>query len=529
VLYPVTALKKANGTLEQGAVEGGQLGVRPQALGFDPRGEYCYAEDRSHALVLFTPQGIRKKGYTFERPDMSWPQRTNREGEVIQEAGSRPWQEGDPDGAGNVRQYLVHPAGNRIVLLTPPAVYAVELPWKPVAIAPWKPGLQLPEKPPDRSPGEPLKGAVFRVDDLKVTPLRLPARSLLPCMLWADAAGTTFLTLEGNTGLLRRISFPDCKVVKQKELDRKFSWMSLSAEGLLLSEPAAEEVWMIDPVSLELKAKVGVPNLKRASSAPGLSWAIACDQGTRQTQKLYRVDLVKKTAVNVEVPQGPGFHPQRGKVPVNFLGVDNPVVTPDGTHVFAEGNNPPAPLPNTFVPPVLSRYSWKDGKLEHEESTEPPGRKYRDNVVSPAGITISPDGQFVCLPRPDPSLYMYHWEDAADRDRIATPVYPVNRLKKPSCALEQGAVAAGRPNVRPEAVGFDPKAGLLYAQDAFHEFVVFTTGGVKKKVYALSGESPGTGPLYEVHVAQYLVHPAGYRVMVLTASAVYAVEVPGRQ
>jgi len=45
---------------------------------------------------------------------------------VIQPGYSRPWQEGDP--AGVVEQYLVYPSGNRLVLLTGAAVYALEVP-----------------------------------------------------------------------------------------------------------------------------------------------------------------------------------------------------------------------------------------------------------------------------------------------------------------------------------------------------------------------------------------------------------------
>jgi hypothetical protein len=45
-----------------------------------------------------------------------------------------------------------------------------------------------------------LKGASFKVDDLKVTELKVPGKATLPCMLWVDPEGSAFLTLEGGTG-----------------------------------------------------------------------------------------------------------------------------------------------------------------------------------------------------------------------------------------------------------------------------------------------------------------------------------------
>jgi len=113
-----------------------------------------------------------------------------------------------------------------------------------------------------------LKGATAKVDDLNVTDLKLAGQLTLPCMLWADTEGSAFFTLEGGTGLLQRISFPDIKVMKQKNFERKFSWMSLSAEGVLLSESDSEEIWVVDPATLEVKNKIAVPKLKRAVSAP---------------------------------------------------------------------------------------------------------------------------------------------------------------------------------------------------------------------------------------------------------------------
>ena len=114
-------------------------------------------------------------------------------------------------------------------------------------------------------------------------------------------------------------------------------------------------------------------------------------------------------------------------------------------------------------------------------------------------------------------------------------------MKKPACILAQGEVVGGVPKVWRGAVGFDPKGEFIYAPEAqkgdfkfgiaypsisvVHEFAVFSIGGVKKKAYALDPWSLQTTS----RVLQYLVHPAGGRVVVLTNGPTsYAVEMAGK-
>src|SRR5579862_5329335 len=159
--------------------------------------------------------------------------------------------------------------------------------------------------------GQSLKGETRKVNDLTAVTLNLPAKSLLPALIWADPQGSACFALEGDTGVLRRISFPDFNVVKKADLERKFNWISLSAEGLLLSENDSDDMWVVDPVTLEVKAKIAVPKLKRAVSAPSLSWAVACDLVQFPNQKLYVIDLKQKAVTpwaepeNLRVPGKP--------------------------------------------------------------------------------------------------------------------------------------------------------------------------------------------------------------------------------
>ena len=370
-----------------------------------------------------------------------------------------------------------------------------------------------------------LKSGTRMVDDLKVATLNLPSKGLLPCMLWADVEGSAFLALDGDTGILRRIGFPNCKVMKQKQLDGKFAWMSLSAEGLLLSDPGSERILVVDPGSLEQKAEIVVAKLKRADSAPGQSWAVACDQGPFHTQKLYFVDLVKRSTVAVTMPQrkvNTGFQDNPTWQQSNTFGADNPIVTPDGAYVFTRNNDfsmtPDLPALAAKGLPTAYRFSFNDGNLKYEES---------DAIRGIGGfssrITLSPDSKLVCL----------NWQNS-------TTIYPVDSFKKQACALELGLMSP--------CVGFDIKGGYIYGQNLSHDLVLFTPHGAKRKEYTLEksimswprsinrfgvviqeagsrpwqeGDTDGPGP-----VQQYLVYPGGNQVVLLTATALYAVEVP---
>jgi hypothetical protein len=402
------------------------------------------------------------------------------------------------------------------------------------------------------------------VDDLKVTTLKLPVKGLLPCLLWADAEGSAFLALHSDTGVLRRISFPALKVTKQKDLDGKFSWMSMSAEGLLLSCPDSERIWVVDPATLEVKTKIAVPKLRRAVSAPGLTWAVACDQSWYQHQKLYLVDLVRKTAVACAVPQGnvpgkakggpvlllepalpsevppgqaktalptgPGYtKPAQG----NLVGLDNPAVTPDGASVYTQGYNlfpnwmyGPRPPYELYDLPTLFRFSVKNGRLTYQDCD--PARISDRDGGSMGEITISPDSKLVCLPGQPSSGY-------------ATPIYPTGTFQKHVCTLDPGSCT--------RAVGFDVKVGYTYTHNAGHELIVLTPHGVKKKEYVLEKRTQVIGPVCnrwgEVIrpgysrpwqegdpagvVQQYLVHPGGNQLVLLTGAAVYAIEMPRKR
>jgi serine/threonine protein kinase len=345
-----------------------------------------------------------------------------------------------------------------------------------------------------------VKGGAYHVDDLKVATLNLPARALLPCMLWADVEGSAFLALEGDAGVLRRISFPDFTVTKQKNLDRKFAWMALSAEGLVLSDSDSGKLWVVDPATLEVKTKIPVPKLKRATSAPGLSWAVACDKGPHNSQMLYVVDLVKKTVDPWAVPQALR----------TTIGLENPAMTPNGAYVFTHGNLQGGDRM------TMSRFSFKDGNLMYE--AEGPRVDMRFNMAgntadNTAGITFSSDSKSVCMVAP--------WGNIRDR-RSTTAIYPVETFDRYQCTLDHAdGMQRGPQGEPPLAVGFDVKADCIYTQNNDRKLMVCTLHGITKKAYIF--DHGANKP-----VVQFLVYPGGSQAVLLTRAAVYWIELPGK-
>jgi hypothetical protein len=315
-----------------------------------------------------------------------------------------------------------------------------------------------------------LKGDPKEVGDATATPLTLEAKSLLPCMAWADKEGTGFYALDSD-GVLRLISYPEFNVKQEKDLEHKVAWLSISSEGLVVSVPDKHEVWVVDPAKLEVKKKIEVPSLKRAVSAPGISIAAGCGEGV-----LYAVNLKSGKTAKYEPPKN-----QRGAI-----GFEYPAMSPDGKYLFTDMNE------------VLLRFKLQKGLFTFDEMGPRIGNGFN--------ISISPDSKFVCMPSPSAK--------SLEGKAYTTTIYPVANLKKPECVLESGAY--------PITVGFDSKGGWIYAQNSEYPLLVFTSGGVKKKEYKLTSKRGE-------NVRQLLAHPSGNKVIAFVSEKLYFVEIPAKK
>jgi hypothetical protein len=320
-----------------------------------------------------------------------------------------------------------------------------------------------------------LKDTSGQVDDLTVTPLKLSAKELVPTLVWGDAKGTVLFALEAG-GVVRRISVPEFKETRRLDVERKCSSLAVCAEGLLVTVSDAQEVWVLDPDKLTVKRKIDVPSAKQTASALGLSVAF-----TSGKDELYVLDVKAGKAA-----------PYKPKEKVsNLIGYNNPVVTPDGKYLFTAGN---------FE--QMLRFGIANGALKFEEESQ---RIAQGQIV--AGIQVSPDSKYVCYPAGGGNYSGL--KGHPDVKPYSTYVYPVDNVNKPAFTLEQGAY--------PGVVGFDPEGKRIYAQNFEHPLQVFSATGVKKKEYNFGNAKD---------VRQYLVHPGGNRLLLLTDMDLSWIELP---
>jgi hypothetical protein len=317
-----------------------------------------------------------------------------------------------------------------------------------------------------------LKGDPLTKDDVTAYPIELDGKALLPCLVWADEKGSAFFACDAN-GVLRLISFPEFTEKKKKDLERKVAWVAMTGEGLLLTLPDPQEAWLLNPDSLETKKKIAVPSLKRAVGAPAASYGAAFG-GNQIDNRLYLLDLKAGKAV-------PFVAPTVGVRRID-LGNFDPVMSPDGKYVFCRG------LEN------IVKYAIDKGKLKYQETSP----RIQQGALG-AGIQVSPDSKYVCLPSGGGNYGANY----------STYVYPVTNVKKPEFTLESGPY--------PQAVGFDPAAGWVYGQGNGHELILFTATGIKKKEYKIEdGHS----------VKQYLPHPGGNKLLLLSDKRLWEIDVP---
>ena len=310
-----------------------------------------------------------------------------------------------------------------------------------------------------------LKGKTQKVDDLSLTTINIPAKEVVPAMLWGNAEGTIVFVLE-KSGTLRRIAVPELSETHQLDLGRQCDWLSVSGQGLIVTVAGVQQVWLVDPETLQVKKKHPAPTVQQAVSGSKLSVAYI-----RNDKQLATLDLVKGKL--------------SGAVKGEF---ESLAVTADGNYLLTASDK------------ITRSKIQKGGALKFEEAGPVIASGRRGS-----GLMVSPDSQWVCLPTGGGNITGLPMHPAVKN--YPTFIYPVKNLKKPDFALELGGY--------PEIVGFDPAAKLVYAQNADFPLIVCTTGGVKQKEYRLKNVRDPR---------QYLAHPDGRKLLMLTASQLYWIE-----
>lgn len=354
------------------------------------------------------------------------------------------------------------------------------------------------ETKPLPKPVNPLPTGEIAVGDLKVKSvqtstepkdLRQPGKrsgAADPCLTWTpDAKG--FYALDHGAETVRLFSFPELKEEAKLVVGKDVSWLSMSKEGLVLTVNGDQEAWVLDPKTLKKGISFPVNKAIRVLSAPSLSVAYAFDTGDGP--------FGGGTIRVVDLKTGKKVKEYEAKDMGKNIGLNTPVISNDGKHLFTTGGIE-----------QLMHFALDGDKVTFVAATE--------RMVSGAfnQPVVSADGKLVSAPSGGGNSGIKGRKPAP----YSTYVFDPNNLDEPILELKTGAY--------PRAIGFDTKAGLIFAQNFQDQLILLDREGSKLKSYQL-GER---GEPY-----QFLPHPDGWKLLVFVpggllgrAATVYAVEIP---
>ncbi len=364
-------------------------GAAARVFGFDHKAPIVYARGGEPQLMYFSHDGMKQGEYRLP-------------------------------GGGETKSFTAHPAGLRVFVLTENALHDVTLP----------PSAMTPKKAPDPVASDvDLRGPEAGVGDLKVTPIKLPAKDLVPSL--AFSADGKWLFAAEQKGVVYRVEAAGWRQKLKAELGTSCSWLAVSKEGLVATMQDANQVWVLDPETLKVRHKIPVMGAWRVVATPASGYAVAaCDN------KLAVLDL------------------KAGKVTASMdWKAFQIAISPDGKSVYLAGGD-------------QAMHVFAVGP----DSIKPAAKSSRLADAS-TGMAVSPDGAHVCLLSGGGNLDI--------GKRYATAVFKAGDLGKPAFIMESGAY--------PRAAGFDAKAPLAYAMNRTKQLMVFTFDGRKQNEYQLQG------------------------------------------
>lgn len=263
-------------------------------------------------------------------------------------------------------------------------------------------------------------------------------------------------------GVVYRVRYRGFVEERKLDMARRCSFLALSARGLLVAMKDLQEVWLLDPATLRVQRRFPAPGVERVLSSPALSFAVAAGNGAS----------VLDLATGRSVPS-PG-------VPTHFARI-----TPDGRYYFAEGGSS-----------QLLGFKIQDSRLVTDQSSH-------GLAQNGQAICVSPDSKYVCLPSGGGNYGALY----------ATYIFPVDHLRRPEVTINSGAY--------PRLIGFDPVGELIFAQNSGKQLLVYSLTAIKQGEYNLTVERS----LHD-EPRQFVAHPSGRKLLVLTHQSLLFVEWP---
>jgi hypothetical protein len=270
--------------------------------------------------------------------------------------------------------------------------------------------------------------------------------------------------------------------------------MQMSQLGLLVGIKEPGQIWLIDGMNLAVRKKLDVPHpdLFEFTSSPSSTAVYVSDS---EEDRMVIIDL--KTGSTLKTFYGRDLndkyeeqikkHPDSGALSDMSL----PAISPDGQHIFCESSN------------CLHRLKVSGDDLIYEEM----GPRIGSNSTR---IYFSQDSRYVAMPagagnrRP---------EGYPETGPYANYVYWTSDLTHPAMTIDAGAY--------PGCIAFDPSGERVYVHNSDYQLMIFSPEGDQEQAYVLTKKG--------AVVRQFLVHPTGGSLLVLTVLDLIKVQFSGDQ
>ncbi len=356
--------------------------------------------------------------------------------------------------------------------------------------------LMISERPvwmPPPQARDPLPRPQAPVGRLAITPIT--EKGVQASMLWRtpmhvvgdvcwSADGQFFYVLYSNGpgGLLVKCSVNGLAERTSLNFTAMPGKLAMSAQGLVVTLLARNQLWLIDPEDLHVKRVYDVP-LRRSTDAMAAS------------PELDFVFVGAKTEFDANYPVNYGVAAvnlkQQGRDAVRFYDLPNTTLaaSPKGDYLF------------TLDKDVLVGYKIDPatGDLEHAQTSHP----FRRTVDQYRRIEFSPDNKYVCVVGVGVPLAVRRANPLL-RD-TAVLVFPLDDLRRPALTLDTDMLVY--------AVGFDPAhADNIFTESDGNRLAIFDRNGKRRSAFQLRaiGNNQRGEPQSPL---QLLAHPDGDRVL----------------
>jgi hypothetical protein len=328
------------------------------------------------------------------------------------------------------------------------------------------------------------KGAVARVavGDAFVTKVNVSPMPLVSDLFWTEDAKGVF-TLD-EVGVLRRLRLPEFTIDGSVDLAEPCTGLRQSREGLLALRKNGGLI-VIDEKTLAVKSKIFLTNPKSLASSKGSSFVFLSTGWDLkildlQTGRIVRSQNGIKTWEEVYGPV------ERYKGEVKLAEWDSIAVTNDGRFLIAQSHS------------CINRLRISGNRVIYEEGST--------RLSDYGKVRLSPDSLYVASIR----------NPGSGSPPPGFPPIPMHGFYVLSVMNLQAPVLAVSTTFHPEPIGFDAKAGRMYASG----MGIFDSKGMAQKEYVLPAQALLKGPPQSI-----LVHPSGYSYLLQSGDLTW-VELP---